>query len=168
MKKLRVCLYVCLFCFLLLPLAVYAQGNNNPPPCCPRAHGVPGEITLSIQPPTALARLDVSDVLLESQGITRRMLVDRMLQSFFPGRDVDVLVTARTVLEPTIQTPTTSGRIQGRRFLLIQETMTYRVSLLDLTSEEIDALDDFVLTDGNASIAIRFAKQDLPAATARN
>ena len=167
MKKLQVCLHFCLVCLFLLPSVAKAQGNP-PPTCCPHGPQVYGAPIVP-QPLTALASLDVSDGLLQTQGITRQTLVDRVIQTLFPGKIVDVLVTAKTPIEPATQISTASNRDPRGRVLLVQETRTYRVPLADLTAEEIDALDSFALTDGMVSVEIKFSNRaPLTAGTARS
>ncbi len=103
--------------------------------------------------------MDVSAELLQSQGITRRAFVERVVQTLFTGRDVYVLVTVTAAIDPSMQAATASNRIAGMRALLVQETRTYRVPLADLTPDEIDVLDSFSLTDGNVSVDMKFSSQ---------
>jgi hypothetical protein len=157
MKKLLTIGFGLLILLLVAPLSLYAQSNPPPPPCCGDAPsglrgeggGSVGEVTTQIQ---------VTRSLLESQRLTRSQFIDRIADTLFPGKRLDLMYTSTRLL----------GRNGDRRVALrsnseseeglvgVQEKRIYQVSRERMRADEIEKIDQLFLTDGLVFVRISF------------
>ncbi len=155
MKKLLVSLVIFGFLMLLAPISLLAQ--NDPPPCCPRGPGA--AVQSQVVSLVARGQLFVTTDMLQSQGITKREFVERLSTSMFAGKTVDLLVSVKS----TISQPKPGDLIGPSiwsSLVAVEETRTYRVPLNSLDAEQLEALDQFGLTDGVAQLTVKFVKSD--------
>jgi hypothetical protein len=144
----------------LFPIISMAQ-ETPLPPCCPRSPGVtPDEVSWS--PQSFLGHFVVSREMLQLQGITRSQFIDRLSESLFPGKQVDLVISSKRHIDQI--SPNRTGRgsqidgalLNEEGLVQIEEVFFYRIPRYRLNSEQVEKLEEFSLTDGEINIKITF------------
>ncbi len=152
MKKRIVSLVIFGFLMMLAPMSLLAQ--NDPPPCCPRGTGA--AIQNQAGSLVAGGQLFVTTDMLQSHGITKREFVESLSMSMFAGKTVDLLLSVKS----TTNQPKPVDMIGSSSLVAVEETRVYRVPLYSLEAEQLEAMDQFGLTDGVAQLTVKFVKSD--------
>jgi virulence-associated protein VagC len=159
MKKCGLMLSAGVLALLFVTTTAYAQGSEPPPPCCKDAQVVFDKDLLST--PVAEGQVDVSATTLQLLHSTRSQFVDRLAAGLFPGKRVElVLSSTRLVLNPTAGgnnrvRATDSG---DEELVAVQEKRFYRMSRERVRSEDLDAIEQLYLTDGEVYIKVSFVR----------
>ena len=159
MRKIIVSLVTIGSFMLLAPLALMAQNDPPPPPpgCCPRGTEVAGQSQAGA--PVAKGQLLISTGMLQAQGITKREFAERLSMSIFAGKAVDLVLSVTT----TSNRPGLTGAVMApvsQALVAVQETRFYRVPLYSLDAQQLEALNQFGLTDGTVQIMVKFIKSE--------
>jgi hypothetical protein len=147
MKKLVISLFALFVALTVLPSAVMAQ-TNPPPRCCPTNRAAPEPPGAADDTTMFLGQVAVSDADLALQGFTRSQFIDRISETMFPGQTVDlVLSSADWALEPV------DGAGDS---VAVEEPYYFSVPRDAVASEDLDTVDQVILTDGSVYVAIIF------------
>jgi hypothetical protein len=157
MKKLTQILLSLFFALSVFPLLALAQDDPPPPPpnppcCAPREPGLQSIVAPgSTNTQTVQAQISIPLSMLQIQGISQSQFVDRLSQSLFPGRDVEVIIaTKRNVRENTLALANNQGLVA------IQQTLYYRYQRSAVATEDLDRLNQIGLTDGTSYVNVTF------------
>lgn len=144
-------LFLVLIMFLIsVFVPCYALGQEIcPPKCCdspqppgpnPPGTGIQGQVTMP-------------DSVLLAMGISRSQFLDRLAAGLFPDQQITLIfsITATMNVPASDQSPQL-GTI----------TYQYMIPRSEMTPEQIDALDQFVITDGVTYIQITFTQTQPP------
>jgi hypothetical protein len=160
MKKFGLMLSAGVLSLLFVTTNASAQGGSEPPPgCCKEAQVVFDNDLL--RAPAAEGQVDVSAATLQLLRSTRSQFVDRLAEGLFPGRRVDlVLSSTRLVLNPT---DGSSNRVRAtysgdQGLVAVQEKRFYRMSRERVRAEDLDAIEQLYLTDGEVYIKVSFVR----------
>jgi len=154
MKKLEVCLIALLFALFFLTSTLMAQ-DTTPPRCCAKWVNSVGFLADDGGMPLIQGEFAVSDTILALQGITRSQFVDRLSESLFPGKAVDVVLAS---IQPI---PGEEDNLIGQSLVDGQEIYFYRIPRYAIEAEDLDMLDKFGLTDGVAYVSVTFGNSVL-------
>jgi hypothetical protein len=138
----------------LLTGTVNAQ-TDPPPGCCGRE-----VVRTSAVPAPELksAQLVISADAPQSLGISRSEFVDRLSAAFFPGKSVDLVISAtRVIMKPDIET---SGAAEVG-LLALQQKRFYQIPRSQVQSADLDGLGQVYITDGQLYVRVTFIKGDM-------
>ena len=160
--KIVTCLFVLSLCLAgLLPVVNAQTSPPPPPPCCPRAPE-PGETGTGGLSGNVTAQLIVPQEMVRLYGGSRSQFVDRVTEAVFPGKSVQLIVRWHR-REDLLASDGGRSRAEsagaggaGFGLIAIEETYVYRFPRSRLTPEQIDKLDELVLTDGEFSMKMSF------------
>jgi hypothetical protein len=142
MKK-KCALVVCvLFCLIFSCLSAMAQWP--PQPCCPWTP----RIIQAGGMPTLQATLEISNQVLQIQGLSRDQFLDQVSNVFFPGKTTEMVILSKQV------TSKPGANDSGWTLMAAEETLYYRTSRASITADYLNSLTEFGLTDGNTWIKI--------------
>ena len=94
-----------------------------------------------------------------AMGLTRSQFLDRLAAGLFPDKPVSLIFSVTT----TISVPADASTTDTSPVLVTVSTQ-YRISRARMKAEEIDALDQLVVTDGVTSIQFKFTPAQSPVA----
>jgi len=158
--KLAVSMFTLLIATFVSPVVLMAQ-DSPPPVCCPRSPGaVPGESSWS--PQSFQGHFVVSREMLQLRGITRSQFIDRLSESLFPGKRIDLVVSSKRYTDQLSPNRAYIGSRIGdalsndEGLVQVQEVFFYRIPRYRLSSEQVEKLEEFSLTDGETNIKITF------------
>lgn len=97
------------------------------------------------------SQVAMSDSVLQTMGISRCQFLDNLVSALFPGKDVTLIYSVTT----TVSVPNTTSS-DTTTPTLVTVTYQYRMLRSQMQPEAINALDQFVITDGVISIGIKF------------
>jgi hypothetical protein len=134
--------------FVLVPSIMLAQ-DVEPPKCCNAPTG-----TLSTASGTQ-GQIMMSDTALRSMGLSRSRFVDYLIAGLLPGRQVTIVFSvARPITRDYWQLEDIATGEQPAQLIL-----QYRIPKERMRAEEIDALDQLAITDGEVHIQIYFKRE---------
>lgn len=140
---------VMLLIVVLFPCVVAAQ-NVNPPTCCHEApSGIAGPVVVQ-------SSMVMTDAALASLGMSRTDFVDRLISVLMPGRQISLVYSNTTSLNPAAAAVTADGQSPETVTL----TRQYRVPREMMVTETIESLDELSITDGIVSITISFRRAE--------
>ncbi len=139
---------------ILIPCQAMAQ-DTNPPPCCDK-EPPPGDSAVATE---TQGQITMPDSVLLAMGLTRSQFLDRLAAGLFPDNPISLIFSVTT----TISVPADASATELSPVLVTVNTQ-YRISRSQMKSEEIDALDQFVVTDGVTGIQIKFTRAQAPVA----
>jgi hypothetical protein len=167
MKGLEVCLLALSAVLFLLSPSMLAQDVPTPV-CCPGSPVASGEDNPALGGNNikliAQGRFLISESMLQSQGLTRKEFIDRISESLFQGKRIDLIIASRLpIVQPTAATfaSLVGSQQQGlveKDLIAAQQTLFYRVPFYALAFEEINSMDQIGLTDGKVYILVRFVR----------
>ncbi len=162
MKAISVFVCAVVLSVILLPHYALAQGSD-PPDCC-------GKGSKYVMPPGApmpvpsVDHILISDASLQAMGISRSDFVDRLSASLLFGKNIDLIISvSRSVGADAANALSEREENQAEMegiLLGVQEKRTYRVPRARLQASDVDALDEFSITDGTVVIGITFKNVD--------
>ena len=147
MKRFKLCLLTSVLALFALSLNAYAQGG--PPGCCDSAK--PISTSSDIQTSTS-NDLYVSRGLLRTLQLSRGDILDRFSDMLFAGKNVELVISSSRFLTQ----PKEAADAGEEGLLVVQEKRFYQVPRGRLTSEQLEAMDEVYLTDGNAFVKVTF------------
>jgi hypothetical protein len=142
-------LVVSLTFVVLVPCHAMAQ-ETNPPPCCDKAS--PPNPNTAIGGGTQ-SQVIVPDSMLLTMGIRRSDFLDRLVAGLFPDEQIWLIYSVTTSVSVL-----SDASVTGKSPELVTVTYQYRVPKSQMQSEEIDALDRFIITNGVTCIEINFVR----------
>ena len=131
---------------ILIPCQATAQ-ETNPPPCCDK-EPPPGDTAVVTE---TQGQITMPDSVLLAMGLTRSQFLDRLAAGLFPDKPVSLIFSVTTTIGVSADASATELSP-----VLVTVNSQYRISRSQMKAEEIDALDQFVVTDGVTSIQIKF------------
>jgi hypothetical protein len=141
-------------CFMML--SAYAQGEW-PPNCCSAVEG-PNDGSSQIRRSEILISADASQLL----GITRTQFVDRLAGTFFPNKQVDLIVpNDRFRRSNTVDFSVTPDGSADGTVIAVQEKRFHRISRNHLREGDLDAVSMLYITDGQVAVRLSFIKGEL-------
>jgi len=139
---------VCVISLVLVLFPCYVLGQDSgPPTCCNH------EVTL--EPAIVQSRIVMADSTLATIGMSRAQFVDRLIAVLMPGEQVSLVYSTTLSLDPTAVAAASAGGLSPEAATVTQQ---YRVPREMMRPEDIEALDQLVVTDGVVSIAISFRR----------
>ncbi len=98
------------------------------------------------------------DSVLLAMGLTRSQFLDRLTAGLFPDNAVSLIFSVTTTInvQADASAPDKSPE-------LVTVTYQYRIPRSQMKAEEIEVLDQFVVTDGVTYIQIKFTPAQSPA-----
>jgi hypothetical protein len=148
-KSVFLSVYMVFLILVFVPCRVLAQ--DVPPPTCCEKEPLLGD--KSAAGGEAQNQVVMADSVLLATGISRSQFLDRLVAGLFPDQEVTLIYSVTTTV--SVPANTTSA---DKTPELVQITYQYRMPRSRMKSEEIDALDQFVITDGVTSIQIKFTQ----------
>jgi hypothetical protein len=94
--------------------------------------------------------LVVSLQMLDAQQVTRAQFIDRLSESLFPGKSVDVVLASKS--GPVMQ----AGGTEEDGLLAIQETRVYRFPRQRLSGQQLEQLRQVYIANGELYVKITF------------
>jgi len=150
MKKIAIFALGLMF-YLIFPItAAFSQGFP-PPPCCPKDTNTNSIGTGFVLPPLQ-ATVVTSDQILLDQGLTRDQFLNNLSSVFYPDKQVDLILLSRT----STGTSTVSDSIA---VIGAESTTYYRAPRSSITTEYLNSLTEFGITDGSTWVKIEFQEQ---------
>jgi hypothetical protein len=144
--------YMVFLILVFVPCRALAQ-EVPPPPCCDKEPPPGGNSAVGGETQNQVV---MADSALLALGISRSQFLDRLAAGLFPGQDITLTYTVTT----TVSVPADPSSTD-KSPVLVQITYQYRVQRSQMKPEEIDALDQFVITDGATYIQIKFTQTQL-------
>ena len=138
---------------ILIPCQAIAQ-DTNPPPCCDKQPppGTESAVGAELQ-----GQVTMSDSMLLVMGLTRSQFLDRLSAGLFPDKAISLIFSVTT----TISMPADASA-KNQTPELVTVTYQYRLSRSQMKAAQIDALDQFVITDGITYIRMTFSLSQSP------
>jgi hypothetical protein len=149
MKNPRVGLFLLLVAVsiaILIPCQAMAQ-DTNPPPCCDK-EPPPGDSAVGAE---TQGQVTMPDSVLLAMGLTRSQFLDRLAAALFPDKPISLIFSVTTTI-----TVSTDASATDTSPVMVTVSYQYRISRSQMKAEEIDVLNQFVVTDGVTSIQIKF------------
>jgi hypothetical protein len=132
------------------------NAQSDPPPGCCGKEAV--RISAVPAPDLKSAQLVISADAPQSLGISRSEFVDRLSAAFFPGKLVDLVISAtRVVMKPDIES---SGAAEAG-LLALQQKRFYQVPRSQVQAADLDGLSQVYITDGQLYVRVTFIKGDM-------
>jgi hypothetical protein len=146
-------LFLVLIMFLMsVFVPCYALGQDLPPPkCCDDAPPPPGPD--SVVGSGTQGQVTMPDSVLLAMGISRSQFLDRLAATLFPDQQITLIFSITATIN-------TSASEQSPQLVTI--TYQYMIPRSQMTPEQIDALDQVVITDGVTYIQITFTQTQSP------
>jgi len=142
--------FVGILIFLIFPICS-AMAYIPPPPCCP----IGDSIIIGGGMPSLTASLVISNQTLQATGLTRDQLLNAISASFFPDKNVDLIIISK-------QTVSKPASLDSTWTVMATETITYyKISRFSITTDYLNAVTEIGLTDGTTWIKIIF-QDDIP------
>jgi hypothetical protein len=137
----------------LSPLAL-AQGHDGlPPKCC--SSPVPDEDSKP-QSRDAQMKVAISDAMLSAIRVTRGEFLDRLAAALFGGRPTYVVLSSTNIVRNHQRESMSSGAAEA--LVAVQIRRLYQFSKDQVTTEDLDSLDQLYLTDGEVYLDVQFQR----------
>jgi hypothetical protein len=141
--------YMVFLTLVFVPCRTLAQ-ETCPPPCCDKEPPPGGKSAVGGE---AQNQVVMADSALLAMGISRSQFLDRLAAGLFPGQEITLIYTVTT----TVSVPADPSSTD-KSPVLVQITYQYRIPRSQIKPEEIDALGQFVITDGVTYFQIKFTQ----------
>jgi hypothetical protein len=141
--------YMVFLILVFVPCRVLAQ-ETLPPPCCDKEPPPGDKSAVGVETQNQVV---MADSALLAMGISRSQFLDRLAAGLFPGQEITLIYSVTT----TISVPADPSSTD-KSPVLVQITYQYRIPRSQMKPEEIDALGQFVITDGVTYIQIKFTQ----------
>ncbi len=139
---------------ILIPCQAKAQ-TINPPPCCDKEPPPGPNAAVGVE---TQGQVTMPDGVLLGMGLSRSQFLDRLTAGLFPDNEISLIFSVTT----TISVPADASAT-NQSPALVTVTYQYRIPRSQMNAEVIDALDQFVVTDGVTYIQIKFTPSQSPA-----
>ncbi len=152
MKVSRPELFIVSMAFLaviFIPCQMLAQGTN-PLPCCDK---VPPPDPNSVASAGSSSQFTIADSMLSAMGISRSLFLDRLVAGLFLDQKISLIISVTSVVSGTTSSSTSASTAE-----VVTVTYQYLIPLSDMQPEQIDTLNQFVITNGVTSIQIKFTQ----------
>jgi hypothetical protein len=139
---------------LLTPSLAPAQ-DMDPPKCCNAPTGTPltaGETSRA----GSQGRIIMSDAALRGMGLSRSQFIDHLGAGLLPNRQLTVIFSIARSVENYWPFDQEAVGEQPAQVIL-----QYRIQRERMRAEQIDALDQLAITDGEVQIEIYFKREPL-------
>jgi hypothetical protein len=177
MKRATYLLFL-LMLFVVGTDSAIAQGTGYPPPppCCtidsvgPRAVDTPMlQGTETAVSADSRVYVSIPDGVLRIMGMTRSQFVDRLAAGLFQDRSIDILVPSTDLIDPGQADPARAAAgVRGEfgtvdTLVAVELRRIYKIPRFRVGPEVFEALDRFVLTDGEIRVTVQFRREASPA-----
>lgn len=164
MRKLAVALLFLLTILIAVPSDSAAQGLP-PPPCCDGEGGKSVDITEPGSMTAPQTEVQISTDLLRLWGTNRLEFVDRLSEALFPGKKIAFVFSLSRFVTEQSEDGGHASLPETERVVAVQETRFFRISRSRIHLEDLEAFDQFLLTDGEVYAKVAFVKSDAPSST---
>jgi hypothetical protein len=145
---------LCLVALVLVSGNFAFSQDGDPPPCCDKAPVIGGTVDQDGIVPIQSVVL-MPDAALSSAGLTRTQFIDMIAAGLMPGKQVTLIFSVTdTIKSPELTATLLAAGVPPEQVQVVRQ---YRVPRSQMKADDIDGIDQVIVTDGVTEIKVSFS-----------